>query len=186
MTYAIFKYRNRAQINELISALSLLTLQAESKISWVTVKSITHQYKKTSTLTNDELIGISACGELNLDGITLVKFIKTFKTDKTLLTVGNDYLGCVLTAPKKKELLERITVLKKLSDNKRIPSCFFAPHGTAHDDYLRKIGLSDIEIKELDKIRLTLALPLEKWASKREKVLKSELDPFPKLVTKNF
>jgi hypothetical protein len=29
-------------------------------------------------------------------------------------------------------------------------------------------------------------LPLEKWASKREKVLKSELDPFPKLVSKNF
>jgi hypothetical protein len=186
MTYAIFKYRNRAQINELISALSLLTLQAESKISWVTVKSITHQYKKTSNLPNDELIGISACGELNLDGITLVNFIKTFKTDKTLLTVGNDYLGCVLTAPKKKELLERITVLKKLSDNKRIPSWFFAPHGTAHDDYLRKIGLSDIEIKELDKISSTLAEPLEKWAGKREKVLLSELNKLPKLVTKNF
>ena len=76
--------------------------------------------------------------------------------------------------------------MKKLSDNKRIPSWFFAPHGTAHDDQLREMGLSDIEIKELDKIRLTLAEPLEKWASKREKVLKSELDPFPKLVTKNF
>jgi hypothetical protein len=186
MTYAIFKYRNRAQINELISALSLLTLQAESKISWITVKSITHQYKKISNLPNDELIGISACGELNLDGITLVKFIKNFKSDKNLLTAGNDYLGCVLKAPKKKELLERITVLKKVIDNKKFPSLFFSPRGLAFNDHLREIGLSDIEIKELDKISSTLAKPLEKWASKREKVLMSELDVFPKLVTKNF
>jgi hypothetical protein len=84
MTYAIFKYRTRAQINELISVLSLLTLQAESKIAWVTVKSISHQYKKISNLPNDELIGIGACSELNLDGITLVNFIKTFKTDKSV------------------------------------------------------------------------------------------------------
>lgn len=186
MTYAIFKYRNKAKINELISALSLLTLQAESKISWVTVKSISHQYKKASILPNDELIGISACGELNLDGITLVKFIKNFKSDKNLLSAGNDYLGCVLIAPKKKELLERATVLKKLSDNKRIPSCFITPRGSAHDDHLREIGLSDIEIKELDKISSSLAEPLEKWASKREKMLRSELDRFPKLITKNF
>ncbi len=186
MTYAIFKYRNSAQINDLISALSLLTLQAESKISWVTVKSINHRYKKTSNLPNNELIGISACGELNLDGITLVKFIKTFKSDKNLLTVGKDYLGCVLTAPKKKELLERTTVLKKLSDNKRIPSYFFTPRGSVHGDHLREIGLSDFEIKELDKICLTLVEPLEKWASNREKVLMSELGKYPNLVTKNF
>ena len=186
MTYAIFKYRTRAQINELISVLSLLTLQAESKIAWVTVKSISHQHKKISNLPNDELIGIGACSELNLDGITLVNFIKTFKTDKTLLTVGNDYLGCVLTAPKKKELLERITILKKLSDNKRIPSCFITPRGSIHDDQLREMGLSDIEIKELDKIISNLAEPLEKWTSKKEKMLRSELDSFPKLVTKSF
>lgn len=82
--------------------------------------------------------------------------------------------------------LERITVLKKLSDNKRIPSCFITPRGSAHDDHLREMGLSDIEIKELDKISSTLAEPLKKWAGEKEKVLRNELDTFPKLVTKNF
>jgi len=186
MTYAIFKYRTNAQITDLINEFSNITLQDESTLNCVSVKSLDHQFKSITTLAIDDLTGICSCGELGLDGITLIKSPNTIKTDQKLLAIGNSYLGCVLTTPKKKDLLERISYYEKLNKNNHIPSQFFTPRGKAFDDYLRNIGLSDIEIKELDKISSTLAEPLEKWTGKREKVLLSELNKLPKLVTKNF
>jgi hypothetical protein len=186
MTYAIFKYRNKAQINELINEFSDATLQDESTFICIPIKSLRHQIKSISTLPTDELTGLCTCGELGLDGIALIKSQNTIKTDQKLLAIGSSYLGCVLAAPKKKDLLERISVWDKLDKNSGIPSKFLTPSGTALTDYLRQIGLSDIEIKELDKISSTLAEPLEKWAGEREKNLRSELDKYPKLVTKNF
>jgi len=186
MTYAIFKYRNNTQISELINEFSDATLQDESTINCVAVKSLHHQFKSIKILAIDELIGLCTCGELGLDGITLIKSQNTIKTDQKLLAIGSSYLGCVLTAPKKKDLLERISILDKLHKNSGIPSIFFTSRGLAFNEYLSKIGLSDIEIKELDKISTTLAEPLEKWAEKREQVLLNELNKLPKLVTKNF
>jgi hypothetical protein len=186
MTYAIFKYQKKDKINELISALSLLTLQDEKKIDVQSVGNISSQYKKISTLSTDELLGICANGELSSMGVTVVKFIKTFKSDKHLLSIGESYLGCILTVPKKKELIERISFYDKLAKNNGLPSKFFVSRGSEFSNYLQSIGLSNIEIEELDKISLTLAKPLEKWAKKREKVLLGEMGKLPKLITKNF
>ena len=127
MTYAIFKYRTNAQISDLIGKFSDITLQDEATFNCVAIKSLRYQIKSITTLSTDELIGVSTSRELELDGVTLIKSQKTIKTDDKLLAIGSSYLGCVLSVPKKRDLLERISHYEKFDKNIHIPSQFFTP-----------------------------------------------------------
>jgi len=186
MTHVIFKFLNKAQISDLINKFTLINLQDKNSFNCVAMSSVQLSHKNVASLSVDELISLCISTEKKLGGITLLSQKLKIHTDEKLLAFGDSYLGCVLSVPKKNELLDRLNVLRKIEHNNDLPSKFFTPRGSVFNDYLSKSGLNKNEIEELDEIVNNLKEPLEKWASKREKILINDLVKFPKLISKNF
>jgi hypothetical protein len=140
--------------------------------------------KKSSNLS--EFIALGLCGELNRKGVTILKFNKKLTSDKNLISIGKNYLGCVLPVPRKGEFHDRIRLISRIHQNQYIRHSFIVHPGPILDESLRERFLTPSEIEDLHDLHPSLYSPIDQWAEKREKSLRAELAAMPSLLTRNF
>ena len=186
MTYAAFTHYDKKDLPNLSDAVSLLTFRPPSSFG---INSFFMDYlllhlKKSSSLS--EFIALALCGELNRKGVTILKFNKKLHSDKNLSSIGNNYLGCILSVPKKMEFNDRIKIISRIHMNQYLRHNFIVHPGPVLDESLRKRFLTPSEIEELHELHPKLYEPIDEWAKKRENSLRGELAAIPSLLTKNF
>jgi len=186
MTYAAFTYYDKTDQPGLSDAVSLLTFRPSLSfsINSFLLENLLLHIKKASNLS--EFIALGLCGELNKRGVTILKFNKKLTSDKNLMSIGKNYLGCILPVPKKSDFHDRIRIIIRLHMNQYIRHNFIVHSGPILDESLRKRFLAPSEIEELHELHPKLYEPIDKWAEKREKSLRVELAAMPSLLTRNF
>lgn len=186
MTYAAFTYYAKKNLPHLSDAVSLSTFRPSLSFS---ISSFSLDYlmlhlKMSSNLS--KFIAFGLCGELNQKGVTILKFNKKLASDKNLVSIGKNYLGCILSVPKKTEFGDRIRLISRIHQNQYIRHNFIVHPGEFLDDSLKKRFLTSCEIEELHELHPSLYNPIDQWAEKREKNLRTELAGMPSLLTRNF
>jgi hypothetical protein len=180
MTYAVFRFVPGNEAKERIKAISLLMLIGEDKLTGADIGTFELKRKKPSSNKTEELAGFLACYLANVPTVSLIKLPKKLKTDKHLVGLGKDYLGCISTPLKKPDLVRMIESVILVEDTKYLNSRFGYPLDVI-TPRVNSANLTPEEDDELRKIYEKSIDPVKEWIDKRvarlEK-LNSDLEGF--------
>jgi len=185
MTYAVFVYDHKDELDGRIKAVSLMMLIPEDQLSGYDTWYSRFNLKKSATHKVENLVGYLAGVEAEVPSVTVIKLPKELKTDKHLLTFGESYLGCINVNLKKSELLERVNLLEKLSNNENLSNWLEidTERLRASND---RFQLTDEEFSQLKAIQSVYNKPVAKWITDREKEIKKELKKYPQFLKRGF
>ena len=158
----------------------------ESKLSGFDVWHSNLNRKNLSANNTETLAGYLACYTAETNAVSIIKLPTDFDSDELLLTLGEDYLGCINVKLKKSELLKHVELIELMHLNGNLLNWLCTGIDFLGDKLKTVNKLTDDEIAELKEIEKKYKNPFEKWVEAREKKLNSALQKMPKFLKRDF